>query len=193
MWQSTTKFPKPDKIKHNPKNHVSHLSIREFAHRALWLFFGLRGVQIWPRTNSDTIVSIFIWFCYLEWMINGGNLIWCDLLTSKIYEVEGTLLVSVRIFVHKINTYHLKDDNTDRVKYWIVTWHLHLHLLLVRWYNLYRHHTNQLVRKVKRLCEGLKLYYDRFWSRNGPGIFHNSGDNHESWSQKSDCVTLGKL
>ena len=33
----TTKFPKPDNIKHNPKNHVSHLSIHEFAHRALWL------------------------------------------------------------------------------------------------------------------------------------------------------------
>ena len=30
------KFPKPDNIKHNPKNHVSHLSIHEFAHRALW-------------------------------------------------------------------------------------------------------------------------------------------------------------
>ena len=28
------KFPKPDNIKHNPKNHVS---IHEFAHRALWL------------------------------------------------------------------------------------------------------------------------------------------------------------
>ena len=30
------KFPKPDNIKHNPKNHVSHLSIHKFAHRALW-------------------------------------------------------------------------------------------------------------------------------------------------------------
>ena len=36
IWQSTTKFPKPDNIKHNPKNHISHLSIHEFAHRALW-------------------------------------------------------------------------------------------------------------------------------------------------------------
>ena len=24
-------------------------------------------VCVWPRTNSDTIVSMFIWFCYLEW------------------------------------------------------------------------------------------------------------------------------
>ena len=33
--QSTTKFPKPDNIKHSLKNHVS---IHEFAHRELWLF-----------------------------------------------------------------------------------------------------------------------------------------------------------
>ena len=33
--QSTTKFPKPDNIKHNPKNHAS---IYEFAHRAVWFF-----------------------------------------------------------------------------------------------------------------------------------------------------------
>ena len=26
---------------HNPKNHVSHLSIHEFAHRALWFFWGI--------------------------------------------------------------------------------------------------------------------------------------------------------
>ena len=77
------------------------------------------------------------------------------------------------------------------VKYSVVTSHLHLHLL--RWWNLYRHHTNQLARKVRRLCEGLKLYYDRFSSRNGPGIFHNSANNRESWSRKSDCVTLGKF
>ena len=61
-----------------------------------------RGVVcVWPRTNS--IVSIIIWFCYLEWMIYGGELIWCDLLTSKICQVEETVLVSVRIFVNKIN------------------------------------------------------------------------------------------
>ena len=39
---------------------------------------------------------------------------------------------------------------------------------------MYKHHTNQLARKVRRLLEGLKLYYDRFSSGNGPGIFQNS-------------------
>ena len=84
-------------------------------------------------------------------------------------------------------------SNVARVKYSIVTSHLHLHLLLIHYKNLYRHHTNQLARKVRRLYEGLKLYYDRFSSRNRPGIFHNSANNRESWSRKSDCVTLGKL
>ena len=28
IWQSTTKLPKPDSIKHNPKNHVSYLDSR---------------------------------------------------------------------------------------------------------------------------------------------------------------------
>ena len=64
--------------------------------------------KIWPRTNSDTIISMFIKFCYLEWMTYESKLIWCDLLTSKICQVEGTVLVSVRIFVNKINTYRLK-------------------------------------------------------------------------------------
>ena len=26
-------------------------------------------VYVWPRTNSVAIVSMFIWFCYLEWMM----------------------------------------------------------------------------------------------------------------------------
>ena len=46
---------------------------------------------------------------------------------------------------------------------------------------------------MRRLYEGLKLYYDWFSSINGPGIFQNSANNRESWSRKSDCVTLGKL
>ena len=46
---------------------------------------------------------------------------------------------------------------------------------------------------MRRLYDGLKLYYNRFSSRNGPGIFHNSANNRQSWSRKSDCVTLGKL
>ena len=62
-----------------------------------WRKWSCRVVYVWPRTNSDTIVSMFIWFCNLEWMIYRGTLIWCDLLTLKIYQVEGTVLVSVRI------------------------------------------------------------------------------------------------
>ena len=60
------------------------------------------------RTNSNIIVSMFIWFCFLEWMIYPGKSIWCDLLTLKIHQVEGTVLVSVRIFLNKIITYRLK-------------------------------------------------------------------------------------
>ena len=55
-------------------------------------------ICVWPKMNSDTIVSMFIWFCYLEWMIYGGKLLWCDLKMSKIYQVEGTVLVLVCIF-----------------------------------------------------------------------------------------------
>ena len=73
-----------------------------------WRKWSCGVVCVWPRMNSDFIVSTFIWFCYLEWMIYGGKLMWCDLLTSKTYQVERTVLVSVRIFVNKINTYHLK-------------------------------------------------------------------------------------
>ena len=57
--------------------------------------------------------------------------------------------------------------NVARVKYAIVTSHLHLHIHLL----LYRYHTNQLAHKVRRQYEGLKLHYDRFSSRNGPGLF----------------------
>ena len=73
-----------------------------------WRKWSCKVVCVWPRTNSDTIISMFIKFCYLEWMTYESKLIWCDLLTSKIWQVEGTVLVSVRIFVNKINTYRLK-------------------------------------------------------------------------------------
>ena len=45
----------------------------------------------WPRTNSDTIVRLFIWLFF----------IWND-------KVKGTVFVLVCIFVDKINAYHLK-------------------------------------------------------------------------------------
>ena len=63
-----------------------------------WWKWSCGVICVWPRTNSDTIVSMFMWFCYLEWMIYGGKSIWCDLLTLKRYQVEGTVLVLVRIF-----------------------------------------------------------------------------------------------
>ena len=66
--------------------------------------------------------------------------------TLKIYQVEGTVLVSVRIFVNKMNTYRLRRwnvrtttcrvvncfSNIARVKYSIVTSHLHLHRLNIK-------------------------------------------------------------
>ena len=41
-------------------------------------------------------------------MIYGSKLKLRDLLTLKIHQVEGTVLISVRIFVNKINSYRLK-------------------------------------------------------------------------------------
>ena len=38
-----------------------------------WREWSCGVIWVWPRTNSDTIVSTFIWFCYLEWMIWNGN------------------------------------------------------------------------------------------------------------------------
>ena len=40
-----------------------------------WRKWSCGVVCVWSRTNSDTIVSMFIWFCYLKWMICGGKLI----------------------------------------------------------------------------------------------------------------------
>ena len=68
----------------------------------VWRKWSCGVVCVWPKTNSDTIVSMFISLCYLAWMIYGSKFIWCDLLTSKIYQFEGTVLVSLRIFVNKI-------------------------------------------------------------------------------------------
>ena len=48
-----------------------------------WRKWSCGVVCVWTRTNSHTIVSMLIWFCYLGRMIYGGKLIWCDLLASK--------------------------------------------------------------------------------------------------------------
>ena len=37
-----------------------------------WRKWSCGVVCVWPRTNSDTIVSMFIWFSYMEWMIYGN-------------------------------------------------------------------------------------------------------------------------
>ena len=133
-----------------------------------WRKWSCGVVCVWPRTNSDTIVSMFIWFCYLEWMIYGGKLIWCDLRTSEIKSKEQFWCL---IFCQQNKHIPLKKmivrttckavnyfSNVARIKYLTVTSHLHLNLILLRWYNLYRHHTNQLARKLRRLYEGSKLY-----------------------------------
>ena len=39
----------------------------------VWRKWSCGVVCVWSRTNSDTIVCTFIWFCYLEWMIYGGK------------------------------------------------------------------------------------------------------------------------
>ena len=103
---------------------------------------------VWPRTHSDTIVEMFIWFCYLEWMIYGGKLIWCDLLN----DVENTSSrrnsfglgphfcqqnkhiprkkMIIQTTCEAINCF----SDVARVKHSIVTSRLHqnLHLLLLR-------------------------------------------------------------
>ena len=171
-----------------------------------WRMWSCAVVCVWPRTNSDIIVSVFIWFCYLEWMIYGGKLLWStDFENISSWRNDFGLVphfcqqnkhIPLKKMIRRTTC---KATNcfsiVARVKYSIVIshLHLHLHLLVLRWYNLHRHHTNQLARKVRRPYEDLKLYYDRFWSKNGPGMFHNSANNRESWSPKSDCVTLGKL
>ena len=48
-----------------------------------WRKWSYEVICVWPRTNSDTITDMFIWFCYLEWMSYGDKLIWCNLLTLK--------------------------------------------------------------------------------------------------------------
>ena len=113
----------------------------------------LEKVILWSRLcfakdELDTIVSMFIWFCYLGWIMCGSNLKWCDLRTSKINQVEGAVLIPVLIFFNKVNTYRLEKmiirttckavnffSNVARVKYSLVTsrLRLHLHLLLLLW------------------------------------------------------------
>ena len=143
-----------------------------------WRKWSCGVVCVWPRTNSDTIVSMFIWFCYLEWMIYGGKLIWCDLLTSKICLVERTVLVSVRIFINKINTYRLKRwQYGPRTKLSIVSRMLRV-LNIQKWHFVYIYFYFYYVGKI---CTD----YMKAWN-------YITIDFHQE-SRRSDCVMLGKL
>ena len=72
----------------------------------------LEKVILWSRLCLAK--DEFRYYRYLEWLIYAGKLKWCDLSTSKIHQVEETVLVSILIFVHKINT-AWNDDNMDHV------------------------------------------------------------------------------
>ena len=139
-----------------------------------WRKWSCGVICVWPGTNIDTIVSMFIWFCYLEWMIYRGKLIFMRWSTN----VENTLswrnsfglgqcfcqqnkhILLKKMIIQPMCKAVNCFSNVVCVKYSIVTshLHLHLHLLLLCLLNLYRHHTNQLACKVRRLYEGLKLY-----------------------------------
>ena len=64
--------------------------------------FGQGRIQI---PSLACLLESVIWN---DQMIYRGKVIRCDLLTLKIYQVKGTVLVSVHILVNKINTYCLK-------------------------------------------------------------------------------------
>ena len=60
------------------------------------------------RIQIPSLACLFESVIWNDQMIYRGKVIWCDLLTLKIYQVKGTVLVSVHILVNKINTYRLK-------------------------------------------------------------------------------------
>ena len=64
--------------------------------------FGQGQIQI------PSLACLFESVIWNDQMIYRGKVIWCDLLKLKIYQVKGTVLVSVHILVNKINTYRLK-------------------------------------------------------------------------------------
>ena len=57
------------------------------------------------RIQISSLACLFDFVIWNEWFTEVS---YYDLLTSKIYQVEGTILVSFRIFVNKIYTYRLK-------------------------------------------------------------------------------------
>ena len=101
-----------------------------------WRKWSWGVICAWPRTNSDTIVSMLIWFCYLEWMIYGGKFIWCDLLTSNMsgrrnsfglglhFCQQNKLIPLKKIIIRTTCKAGNCFSNVARVKYSIVTSHL---------------------------------------------------------------------
>ena len=61
------------------KNFESNIAwgIHEL-HQTFWFEQFLNG-----KLCCVTIVGMFVLFCYLEWMIYGGKLIWCDVRVEK--------------------------------------------------------------------------------------------------------------
>ena len=79
-------------------------------------------------------------------------------------------------------------SNVSRVKYSIVTSHLHLHLSL----SVQKSHQPPRAQSEKTLWR-LEIILRSIFIMKRAGIFHDSANNRGSWSRKSDCVTLGKL
>ena len=110
-----------------------------------WRKWSCGVICVWPGKNIDTIVSMFIWFCYLEWMIYRGKLIfmrwstnventlsWRNIfgLGQRFWQQNKHILLEKMIIqpmCKAVNCF----SNVACVKYSIVTSHLHLHLHLL--------------------------------------------------------------
>ena len=118
--------------------------IRKLMHSSWWKLE--RWAEVIRQTVSFLLVCVCLWGRFLMQANNNIRHIcenWCvHSWKLKIYQVEGTVLVSVRIFVNKANTYQSKRwnvwttckavnffSNIARVKYTMVASHLNLHLL----------------------------------------------------------------
>ena len=97
------KFPKPDNI--NPKNHVS---IHEFAHRALWFFSTLKIVIISSAKTKLKIVIKFYKWCTFQ---HSKDLIFSnfrDVFTLKNRSLRS-LLGDSKARLIKFKTQHLAE------------------------------------------------------------------------------------
>ena len=100
-----------------------------------WRKWSCGVVCVCPRTNSETIVRMFIWFCYLEWMIYRGKLkkrqkyilskeqFWSRSAFCQQNKHIPLKKMIIRITCKAVSCF----SNVARVKYSIVTYRLHLH------------------------------------------------------------------